>query len=93
MDTILAGYPENAPAEEQVAWLKGKVVDLYTEARSRIAALEARQAEIERRVVENEARIERQDRRIVEIEALLDSLHRGDGPGDGAAAGPPPTRH
>lgn len=78
MTDILSGYPETGTQEERLEWLKAKVVELHTYADGRIAALEARHAEVIRRMQRCEDRLREQERRIDAIEATLDAVRRGD---------------
>lgn len=93
MDSVLRGFPESASGEEQVLWLKARLLNLQEDTHARIAALEARQAEVERRMACYEDRLAEQERRIDEIEEKLEAARRGEVFSGLATHEIPPTRH
>lgn len=75
---MLQDFPAEAPAEDQVAWLKNRMAEFHQEASARVAMLETRQNEVERRVEEHESRLEEHGRRLDRLEQQIASARRGE---------------
>lgn len=93
MSGILTGFPEAGTADEQVRWLKARLVALHDDTRARMAELEQRQTEVERRMGVYEERLAEQELRIAEIEERLETAAHADYHTDFADLDISPTRH
>lgn len=75
---MLQDFPAEAPAEDQVAWLKAKLAEFHDEVMTRVSLLENRQNEVERRVEDHELRLEEHGRRLDRLEQQMSAARRGE---------------